>query len=166
MASQIMMMSRWALAAIAASLLTTTACTPVVTQRGWIQNEQQISQVKIGEADRTAVREALGTPSSAAAFAPETWFYISSEEEQVAFLDPEIRKRDILAVEFDDNGVVRDMRRYTIQDGKLFAFNDEQTPTRGRELTLLQQLFGNVRPGGLPGAEEEAGGGRPGGGTR
>ena len=46
------------------------------------------------------------------------------------------------------------VEEYGLQDGNIIAFNSESTPTRGRELTILQQLFGNLGrlgAGNIPG---------------
>ena len=48
----------------------------------------------------------------------------------------------------------RDKKEYGLEDGNVIAFNTNATPTRGRELTILQQLFGNLGrlgAGNLPG---------------
>ena len=52
---------------------------------------------------------------------------------------------------------------YTLKDGKAIAFNDRETPTRGREMTVLEQLLGSVGRGGLlPRDDEGVPGSRPG----
>ena len=52
----------------------------------------------------------------------------------------------ILAIYFDKDGKVTDMRHYGLEDGHVVAFETRTTPTKGRELTFLQQLF-NATPG-------------------
>jgi hypothetical protein len=45
----------------------------------------------------------------------------------------------------------------------VIAFNDRETPTRGREMTVLEQLLGSVGRGGLlPQDDEGVPGSRPG----
>ena len=56
--------------------------------------------------------------------------------------------RRIIAVTFDENGLVSDVAEYGLEDGRVVAIADRETPTRGRELTFLEQLLGNV--GRLP----------------
>jgi len=53
---------------------------------------------------------------------------------------------------------------YTLRDGKVFAYNTRETPTRGRELSILEQLLGNVGRGGMLPRDDEEGvpGSRPG----
>jgi hypothetical protein len=73
-------------------------------------------------------------------------------------------------VYFDKNGKVTDLKHYTLDDGHVVAFETRQTPSRGRELTFLQQLF-NATPGvpinntgnSNPGGSGPPSGGGPGG---
>ena len=52
---------------------------------------------------------------------------------------------------------------YTLKDGKVIAFNNRETPTRGREMTILEQLLGSVGRGGLlPQEDQGVPGSRPG----
>ena len=46
------------------------------------------------------------------------------------------------------------IKYYGLEEGKIISYVDRTTPTRGRELTVLQQLFGNLGrlgAGNLPG---------------
>jgi hypothetical protein len=72
-----------------------------------------------------------------------------------------VTKRQILAVEFGDDGKVADVRKYGIEDGQVIALVDRETQSRGQEMNFLQQLFGNM--GGVPAAAaaQKSGPGRP-----
>ena len=137
------------------------ACAPIRDVRGYIPDDEKLGEVKVGQDTRESVQSKLGTPSSTAAFGDPTWYYISTEQERYAFFEADVTKRQILAVEFNDDGKVADVRKYGIEDGQIVALVDRETPTRGKEMSLLQQLFGNM--GGSPGGATAAGPGRPGG---
>ena len=143
-----------------------SACAPIRDVRGYIPDEEKLGSVKVGGDTRETVQQKLGTPSSTAAFGDPTWYYISTEQERYAFFHPDVTKREILAVEFSEDGKVADIRKYGIEDGQIVAMVDRETPSRGKEMTLLQQLFGNMGglPAGAPGAQN--GPGRPGGDGR
>jgi len=143
-----------------------SACAPIRDVRGYIPDEERIGDIQVGKDTRDTVQSKLGTPSSTAAFGDPIWYYISTEQERYAFLQPDVTKRQILAVEFSEDGKVTDMRKYGIEDGQIIALVDRETPSRGREMSLLQQLFGNMGglPAGVPGSQ--SGPGRPGGDGR
>ena len=113
-------------------LLLAAACTPVANQRGYLTN--------------TSISDRLGNPSTSATFDNDVWYYISSREVQMAFFEPVVQSRDVLAIEFDKQGQVAAVRHYSLKDGRVIAFATRETPTKGRELTLIQQLF-NAVPG-------------------
>ena len=47
-------------------------------------------------------------------------------------------------IAFDENGVVAEISTVTLDEARAIEFAEQETPTRGRELTLLEQLFGNI----------------------
>jgi outer membrane protein assembly factor BamE (lipoprotein component of BamABCDE complex) len=90
----------------------------------------------------------LGTPSSVSTFLDNTWYYIGQRVELFAFDAPEGTDRSGLVLNFDQVGVVDDTRYLTIYDGQTIDPIDRETPTEGKELTVMQQLLGNF--GRLP----------------
>jgi len=84
--------------------------------------------------------------------------------ERIAFYNPRVASREVVAMNFDkDNERVLAVNTYTLKDGKVISFNGRETPTRGRELTILEQLLGNVGRGSmLPRDDETIPGSRPG----
>ena len=121
-------------------------CTPVVNQRGYLQDLDTEASIDTGVDTKTTIQQRLGYPSTEATFDANAWYYISSVEKQVAFFHPTVESRAILAIYFDKDGKVTDLRHFTLEDGHVVAFEARETPTRGRELTFLQQLF-NATPG-------------------
>jgi outer membrane protein assembly factor BamE (lipoprotein component of BamABCDE complex) len=130
--------------ALATTLL--LGCTPVVNQRGFLPDPAGEASIKIGTDTKTSVEARLGDPSTEATFGGDSWYYISSLEKQIAFFDPRVERRSILAIHFDKDGKVSDIRHYGLKDGHVVAFETGETPSRGREITFLQQLF-NATPG-------------------
>lgn len=122
-------------------------CTKIVERRGYIPDSQALSEVEIGVDTQTSVASTLGTPSTIAPFEMQgqrAWYYISTTTERRAFLDPKPVERTILAVYFNTDNKVADIRRYGLEDGRIVDFESRETPTTGKELTILGQLFGNL----------------------
>lgn len=131
---------------LALSALALAGCVPVVNQRGYLPDPAGEASIKPGTDTETSVQARLGDPSTRAAFGSDSWYYISSAEKTLAFFDPKIETRAILAIHFDKDGKVHDLKHFSLKDGHVVAFESRQTPARGRELTFLQQLF-NATPG-------------------
>ena len=47
-------------------------------------------------------------------------------------------------IAFDETGVVAEITSLSLAEARAIELADEETPTRGRELSLLEQLFGNI----------------------
>jgi len=122
------------------------ACAPVIDQRGYLPDPQVEAGIKTGSDTKTSVQDRLGNASTTATFSGDTWYYISSTEKQVAFFTPTGLNGAILAVYFDKDGKVANMRHFSLRDGHVVSFESRETPARGRELTFLQQLL-NAQPG-------------------
>ena len=153
-------MKKLVLCAAAVTLL--TGCTPVVTQRGYLPDADAEAGIVVGRDTKSTIEDKLGDPSVQAMFANDAWYYVSGRDKQIAFFRPTIETRNILAIYFDKDGKVTAMRHFGLEDGHVVAFETRTTPSRGRELTFLQQLF-NATPG-VPGAgmnqqEQNPGGG-------
>lgn len=145
---------------LCAALLVLANCTPVISHRGYLEDPNTEAYIAAGADTKATIESKLGDPSMQATFGNDAWYYVSTVEKKVAFFDTIVLSRKILAVYFDADGKVVDMKHYGLQDGHVFAFESRQTPTRGREITFLQQLF-NATPG-MPGTmsqEQNPGGG-------
>lgn len=138
-----------------------SACTAVVIQRGYVPDAQAVGSVTVGTDTKITVAQKLGNPSTTATFGSDVWYYISATEEQQAFFAPVITQRHILAIEFNPQGQVANIRHYGLQDGRVVDFVSRETPTRGKELSILQQMF-NAVPGVSP-AQQQMPGQPPGG---
>ncbi|MGH6966989.1 MAG: outer membrane protein assembly factor BamE [Phenylobacterium sp.] len=157
------MFRRAAYAIVAASLLATAACAPITSYSGFQAIESDPKDVKVGTDTKSTVRGKLGSPSATSTFDPNIWFYMNQVKQRVAFRKPTVVARNVTAITFSkDNEQVESVNNYTLKDGKVIAFNGRETPTRGRELTILEQLLGNVGRGSmLPRDDEGVPGNRP-----
>lgn len=122
-----------------------SGCIPAVEeQRGHMVLEKDLAEIHVGQSDFQEVFRVLGSPSSRSAFGPEIWYYIGTETEKTAFLEPEIKAQQILAVHFDDIGRVTKVERYNEKDGRQLSFAEEETPTEGQDIGVAEQLLGNL----------------------
>jgi len=144
---------------LALGLAALTSCNLPVTQRGNLPKPEAMSQIQPGVTDRATVQRLLGTPSAKPAFDNNTWYYISRETKQIAFLKPELLDQQVVAIHFDENGVVSAIDRKGLKDAQAVTPNPNATPAQGREFTFLEQLIGNFgkfnnskasNPGGPP----------------
>ncbi|MCC9622906.1 outer membrane protein assembly factor BamE [Thalassospira sp. MA62] len=120
------------------------ACSPRVATRGNAPEPEQLDQIVVGESTKGDVTDILGSPSTIAAFDENVWLYISRVTETVAFFEPETVEQKVVLISFDSANRVDILSQYDLEDGKPVIPTDRVTPTEGREMTILQQLFGNL----------------------
>lgn len=149
--------------AVIGAVIGLAACEPTYTNHGFAPQLAQLDEIQAGADTRGSVLRKLGRPSSIGTFDSESWYYDASRVERFAFYAPEVIDRKVVAIRFDERGLVTNVARYGIEDGQVIDLITRRTPTYGREVTVLQQLFGNLgrvgadtvfqgtRPGGRPG---------------
>lgn len=121
-----------------------SACATKTIIRGHIPDPEIVSSLTAGESTRNDVVARLGSPSALSSFEDNLWYYIGEEVEKEGFLDPKITARTILAVSFDDDGLLSAANEYTLDQARKVEFVERITPTEGQEFTLIQQLLGNL----------------------
>lgn len=158
------MFRRVAFAVAAAGLLATAACAPISTYSGFQAIEANPKDVKVGVDTKSTVRGKLGSPSATSTFDPNIWFYMNQVKQRVAFRRPQVVSRNVTAIAFNkESEVVESVHNYSLKDGKVIAYNNRETPTRGREITILEQMIGAVGHGSvLPQQDQGVPGNRPG----
>jgi len=119
-------------------------CQAKIVQHGNVPDEDQVVQIQPGQDDKNRVEQLLGSPSTTGTFGDDVWYYVSKRTTQTAFFEPEIVDQGVLAIAFDSQGIVQDMKVYDKNDGRLVAMVDRETPTHGNELTIIQQMLGNL----------------------
>ncbi len=132
-----------------------SACTPISRSHGFIAAKESPGDVESGVDSKTTVLAKYGSPSTTGVFEKDTWYYLSEFRQQLGFTQPKTQTRDITAISFSDDGIVDNVDTYTLEDGKFVSMVGRSTPTRGKELSVLEQLVGTVGrvPGGNLGAE-------------
>jgi len=116
---------------------------PVVDHRGYVPDEQALASIRPGIDNKDSVETRLGTPSTTANFDTTTWYYVSAEEHNFLYQRPTLKKQDVVAIKFDQDNLVSSVEHYDLKDAKDISPVTRETPTRGKELTFMQQMFGN-----------------------
>lgn len=127
----------------AAALIGLSACTPTKDVRGNLLQDYQITTVQAGTDTQSDVLRKLGSPTTKAPFDDKVWYYLGQETEKRGILDPEVKNERIVAVFFDENGVVSKIQNVDPNRADV-PYVREKTPTSGQDLTVMQQLLGNM----------------------
>lgn len=133
---------RWSLALAAVVVaLGLGACGVRTNTQGNMVDPELLKQVKPGSLTKEQVQTLLGTPSSVSTFDQTTWYYIGKQTQTIAFLDPSVLDQKVVAIEFDNKGVVKAIHQYGEADGKDVDIVSRTTPTRGKSIGVFDQLW-------------------------
>jgi outer membrane protein assembly factor BamE (lipoprotein component of BamABCDE complex) len=133
-------------------------CSPSIDRRGYVPDESEQLAVQTGVDTKSTILSRYGSPSTIAPFDDNAWYYISDTKERRTYHMALTTQRTVLAVQFDDKDVVSQVKTYGLADGRVVNYSDRKTPTRGRELSVIEQIFGNVgRGSALSSSENEIG---------
>ena len=118
-------------------------CIKTVHVSGQTLEQEQIEALHNAKS-KADVERLIGSPTSVSSFGQETWYYISSTKESVAFLKDKILKQDIFAISFNPNGSTNIVTRYNEQDANKPVIVSEYTVTKGTSTSPVQHFLSNV----------------------
>ncbi|HYI49869.1 MAG TPA: outer membrane protein assembly factor BamE [Allosphingosinicella sp.] len=138
--------ARPALAALVLGAALSAGCSSIRDHQGYLVDEPLIAAIQPGVDNKESVAGTLGRPSFTGEFdaAQRDWYYVSRDTRQAAFTMPRPSAQTVLRVRFDAAGNVESVQRTGVELAVDINPDSRQTPTLGRDRSLLQELFGNV----------------------
>ena len=121
-----------------------SGCAAEVKNHGYAPDDELLAEITAGTDTRGSVRRKIGRPSTTGVFTETGWYYVATTVEHYLYYEPKVSGRRVVAVQFGGNDVVTEVNVYGLDDGRIVDLQTRTTPTHGRELTVLQQLFGNL----------------------
>ena len=121
-----------------------SGCAAEIKNHGYAPDDELLAGITAGTDTRGSVRRKIGRPSTTGVFTDTGWYYVATTVEHHSFYEPEVTGRRIVAVRFGANDVVSGVNVYGLEDGRVIDLQTRTTPTQGRELTIMQQLLGNL----------------------
>lgn len=121
-----------------------SACAPIIDNRGNFPEENRLKEVIPGKTSSVEVERLLGSPSSRSLFGEETWYYVASKQQRFAFYKTKELERNVLAIVFDESGLVSSMNFYDFDDAVKVDLAKRETKTYGHSISLWEQLLGNL----------------------
>ncbi|MBP9182733.1 MAG: outer membrane protein assembly factor BamE [Fuscovulum sp.] len=126
-----------------AACLVAAACATVVRNHGYIPDETELAQVEIGVDTRETVAEKIGRPSAQGLLNDIGWFYVQSRFEHVGPREPKEVDRQVVAITFTEAGVVDNVGRYGLEDGRVIDISRRVTETNVKGIGFIRQLLAN-----------------------
>jgi outer membrane protein assembly factor BamE (lipoprotein component of BamABCDE complex) len=151
-----------AFSALTSALVVMPGCVSVRTSHGYIleRGETEVTG-RVGLDTKESIIAKYGEPSMIGTFDTNAWYYLASFDQSRAFFRPRVTQRAVVAIKFDETGLVKSVDSIAVDEGIAVKLASRETPTRGKELSVWEQLLGNVGQlpaGGLGGQEQAPGG--------
>ncbi|MFM2354621.1 MAG: hypothetical protein RLZZ528_357 [Pseudomonadota bacterium] len=131
-------------AALLAVVLAAAACSAVYRDHGYVPSDTDLEEVIVGESTREDVAIAVGRPSSSGVLAGGAWFYVGSRFKHFGPRAPQEVDRQVVAISFDEDGLVENVERFGLEDGRVVALSRRVTDTNIKGLGLIRQLLGSL----------------------
>jgi len=148
---------------LALAIVMLAACDNIADLRGFAPTPGTVDKLEVGTQSREDVQRLVGSPSSVATFNPNVWYYISEKQEYWGPSRPWISEQSVIQITFNESGRVQNIKYFDLKDAQNITMVARITPTSGKELTVLEQILGNVgkfsgpRQSGNPGAPTTGG---------
>lgn len=137
------------------ALLAVMACSPIFKNHGYIPTPEELAEVKVGTDTRETVLDTLGAPSSSGILRDSGFYYVASRVRFRGPRRPEVVSRELVAISFDQRGVVQNIERFGLEDGYVIVLDRRVTDSGVQNSGFLRQLLGNIgnfNPANIPGA--------------
>ncbi len=120
------------------------ACSPVFQNHGYVPNEDDLSQIEVGKDTRETLAPLIGRPTAATLLNDTGWYYVQSRWKHSGARPPKEIDRQVVAVTFTDEGVVENVERFGLEDGKVVALSRRVTDSNIKGVSFIRQLLGNL----------------------
>ncbi|HEV3242210.1 MAG TPA: outer membrane protein assembly factor BamE [Methyloceanibacter sp.] len=136
---------RLAIAWLATALLgaTLAGCGAQIDRHGHVFMDVDLAQIQPGMS-KQQVTTALGSPDTTSSIGGDAYYYISTTQKSYAFFKSWEIDRKVVAVYFDGQATVQNVAQYGLKDGIVVRYAKDETPARGKDLNVLEQIFGNI----------------------
>ncbi len=139
--------SAWAplpvLAALVLGAAPMAGCGAQIDRHGHVFIDVDLDQIRPGMS-KEQVTTVLGSPDTTSTIGGDAFYYISTTTKTVAFLKPREIDRQVVAVYFDGSQSVQQVAQYGMKDGIVVDYYKGETPARGKDMTFVEQIFGNI----------------------
>lgn len=119
------------------------SCSPVQTTRGNIVEDFRMTEITPGISTRNNVLKSLGSPTTQSPFDENIWYYIGQKMEKKGIFDNKVVDEKVIMVTFNEEGIVQTMDKIDSERMDIPKVR-RKTKTGGNEITILEQVLGNV----------------------
>ena len=128
---------------VCALVVAVTACARLDDDHGYVPEPSALDSIAVGRDTKSIVNLTLGQPGTRGIVDDLGWYYVRSEYERFLWRAPVEVDRQVVAITFDEAGVVQNIERFGLEEGRVVALNRRVTDSNTQGIGFLRQLFGN-----------------------
>ncbi|TNF64469.1 MAG: outer membrane protein assembly factor BamE [Rhodobacteraceae bacterium] len=132
------------MALVACLTLGLAGCVEQVRKHGYVPSEEDLAEIVVGVDTRDSVAETVGTPSSSGVLNEGGYYYVASRISTFGPREPRVIDREVVAISFNQQGVVENIERFGLQDGRVVQLSRRVTESSVSNRSFLRQLLGNL----------------------
>ena len=129
-------------------IVTNCSFKPVVKHHGVPFLEKKQSSLIVNKTNKNEIMEILGNPSTKSKFDNDVWIYIERQQTQSSFKNlgkMKIYKNDILIIEIDKYGVLKNKQFYNINDMREVKIAEATTESGFKKKTFIYDFMSSMR---------------------
>lgn len=129
--------------ALCAALMVLAACSEIIRKHGYVPPQEDLDAIIVGVDTRDTVGAVIGRPGTSGVLREGGWFYIGSKVRHFGARRPQEIERQVVAVRFDESGVVQNVERFGLERGQVVVLSRRVTETTVRDVTFIRQIIRN-----------------------
>lgn len=137
-------MRTFATIALLMTAMILAGCAPTYRNHGYIPPEEELQEIAVGVDTRATVEETVGPPSSDSVMGEGDYFYVRSRTKTFGARATKEIERQVLAITFDSRGVVENIERFGLENGRVVPLTRRVTASGVSDVSVLRQLMGNI----------------------
>ncbi|WP_265499231.1 outer membrane protein assembly factor BamE [Paracoccus beibuensis] len=126
------------------AILGLAACAPIYRNHGYVPPDLELAQVVPGQTTRDDLPALVGRPSAQGLLTGSGWYYVGSRWRRIGPAAPEEINREVVAISFAPDGVVSNVERFGLEQGRVVTLSRRVTEGSVSEVSFIGQLLGNL----------------------
>ncbi|WP_373356861.1 outer membrane protein assembly factor BamE [Pseudoroseicyclus sp. CXY001] len=127
-----------------AAMLGLSACVAQYRDHGFVPSAEAAATITPGADTRETIAERIGTPTTGGIIQNGSYYYVASRFRHYGLLEPVEIRREVLALDFDAGGVLRNIERLALEDGRVLELERRVTDDNLGDVSFLTQLVGGI----------------------
>jgi outer membrane protein assembly factor BamE (lipoprotein component of BamABCDE complex) len=118
-------------------------CTSSFRKHGYVPAQEDLDNVIVGVDTVETVSASVPRPSGRGVLEGGDWFFVESNWRHYGYRPPQEIDREVVAIRFDDDGVVENIERFGLEDGKVIVLSRRVTTNNVDGVSFIGQMFGS-----------------------